>query len=311
MALKMSNMVLLAMKQTALGTPAAPVPGTNAILCRGLTPQVIKGKFVERNLIRGAKGNYGAIVAGEHRVFEFEVELAGSGAAGTAPKFAPLLLGCDFAETISAGVSAAYQPHGAEGDYITLFAYLDGMLFKLTDAKGTMSFALNAEDIPVMKFTYFGKYETPTDVTFPTGMVFTGFQKPLTVGNTNTATFTIAGLSLVTQSFSLDLANQAAWKDMIGRAGVRSPDRKPTASAVFEMTTVATKNWAEDVRLGTEMALAIVHGTVAGNKVGITCPKLQFNAEPSLSDADRVAMLNASFAVMPSAGNDEVVLTFT
>lgn len=311
MALSMKNLVLLAMKQTALGTAAAPVPGTNAILCRGLTPQPIKGKFVERNLIRGAKGNYGAIMAGEHRQFEFEVELAGSGAAGTAPKFAPLLLGCDFAETLTASTSAAYQPHGAEGDYITLFAYLDGMLFKLTDAKGTVSFTLNAEEIPVMKFTYIGKYETPTDALFPTGIVFTGFQKPVTVGDTNTATFSIAGLDLVTQSFSLDMSNQVAWRDLINRSGVRSPDRKPTASAVFEMTKVATKNWAEDVRLGTEMALSIVHGTVAGNTVAIAAPKLQFNQEPSLSDADSVAMLNASFAVMPDAGNDEVVLTFT
>ena len=48
MSMNMSNMVLLAMKQTAKGTPAAPVPGTHAILCRGLTPQPIKGKFVER-----------------------------------------------------------------------------------------------------------------------------------------------------------------------------------------------------------------------------------------------------------------------
>ena len=311
MALSMKNLVLLAMKQTALGTAAAPVPGTNAILCRGLTPQPIKGKFVERNLIRGAKGNYGAIMAGEHRQFEFEVELSGSGAAGTAPKFAPLLLGCDFAETLTASTSAVYQPHGAEGDYITLFAYLDGMLFTLTDAKGTVSFTLNAEEIPVMKFTYIGKYEAVTDVEFPSGSVFTGFQKPLTVGDTNTATFTIAGLDLVTKSFSLDLANKVSWRDLINHAGVRSPDRMPTASAVFEMTKVATKNWAEDVRLGTVMALAIVHGTTAGNKVGITAPKLQFNQEPSLSDDDSVAMLNASFAVMPDAGNDELVLSFT
>lgn len=311
MSLNMKNMTLLAMKQTALGTPAAPVPGTNAILCRGLTPQPIKGKFVDRNLIRGAKGNYGAIVAGEHRVFEFEVELAGSGAAGTAPKFAPLLLGCDFAETLTASVSAVYQPHGVAGDYLTLFAYLDGILLKLTDAKGTVSFTMNAEEIPVMKYTFIGKYEEVTDVAFPTGLVFTGFQKPLTVGDTNTATFSIAGLDLVTQSFSLDVANQTTWRDLINFAGVRSPDRKPTASAVFEMTKVATKNWAEDVRLGTEMALSIVHGTTAGNIVSIAAPKLQFNAEPSLSDTDGVAMLNASFAVMPNAGNDEVVLSFT
>lgn len=311
MPIKMSNLVLLAMKQTARGTPASPVPGTNAILCRGLTPQLIKGKFVERNLIRGAKGNYGAIVAGEHRSFEFEVELAGSGAAGTAPKFAPLLLGCGMSETLTASVSAVYQPHGAEGDYLTLFAYMDGVLFKLTDAKGSVSLALNAEDIPVMKFNFIGKYEAATDVAFPTGIAFTGFQKPLTVGATNTATFTLGGLALVTQSFSLDLANQVAWRDMINWAGVRDPDRKPTASAVFELTNVAAKNWAEDVRLGTEMALNILHGTTAGNKVGIAAPKLQFNQEPSISDQDRIAMLNASFAVMPNAGNDELVLTFT
>ena len=158
MSMSMKNMVLLAMKQTALGTPAAPVPGTNAILCRGLTPQPLKGKFVERNLIRGAKGNFGALVAGVHRQMEFEVELAGSGAAGTAPKFAPLLLGCDMAETLTASVSSAYQPHGVAGDYLTLFCYVDGILLKMTDAKGTMSLSLNAEEIPVMKFTYIGKY---------------------------------------------------------------------------------------------------------------------------------------------------------
>lgn len=312
MSMNMRNMVLLAMKQTALGTPAAPVPGTNAILCRGQTaPQPIKGKFVDRNLVSGSKGNQGALFASAHREIEFEVELAGAGAAGSAPKFGPLLLGCDMSETISAGVSAVYQPHGAEGDYVTLFAYMDGTLFKMTDAKGTVSIALNAEEIPVMKFKYIGTYEAVTDAAFPTGIAFTGFQKPLTVGATNTATFTLGGLALVTKSISIDLANQVEWRDWIGKKGARSPDRKATASAVFEMTNVATKNWAEDVRTGTEMALAITHGTVAGNIVQIAAPKLQFNQEPSISEADRVAMLNASFAVMPNAGNDEVVLTFT
>lgn len=311
MSLNMSNIVLLAMKQTARGTPAAPVPGTHAILCRGLTPQPIKGKFVERNLLRGSKGNQGAIFASEHRTMEFEVELAGSGAAGTAPKFAPLLLGCDLSETLTPATSAVYQPHGVDGDYLTLFAYMDGILFKMTDAKGSVSISLNAEEIPVMKFNYIGKYAAVEDAVFPPGIAFTGFQKPLTVGDTNTATFTIAGLDLVTKSFSIDLANQLQWRDFINQAGVISPDRKPSASAVFEMTKVATKNWAEDVRLGTEMPLSLVHGLIAGNIVGITAPKLQFNQEPSMADENRTAMLNANFAVMPDLGNDELVLSFT
>ena len=43
----------------------------------------------------------------------------------------------------------------------------------------------------------------------------------------------------------------------------------------------------------------------------IEAPKLQFNQEPSLNDDDKTAMLSANFAVMPDAGNDELVLTFT
>lgn len=310
MSLNMSNMVLLAMKQTAKGTPAAPTPGSNAILCRGLTPQPIKGKFVERNLLSGSKGNQGALFASGHRVFEFEVELAGSGAAGTAPKFAPLLLGCDMAETITAATSAVYQPHGDEGDYLTLFAYMDGILFKMSDAKGTWSLSMNAEEIPALKFTYIGKYHPVEDAVFPSGISFTGFQQPLTVGDDNTGTFSLDGLDLATKSFTLDLANQVAWRDLINQSGVRSPDRKATASAVFEMTKVATKDWASHVVTGTVMPLEIVHGLVPGNIVGISLPKLQFNQEPSLSDLDKTAMLNANFAVRPDAGNDEVVLTF-
>lgn len=310
MSLNMSNMVLLAKKQTAKGTPATLTAADNAILCRGLTPQPIKGKFVQRNLLRGSKGNQGALFASGHRVFEFEVELAGSGAAGTAPKFAPLLLGCDMAETVTAGTSVIYQPHGDEGDYLTLFAYMDGILFKMSDAKGSWSLSMNAEEIPAFKFTYIGKYHPVEDAVFPPGISFAGFQQPLTVGDANTATFSLAGLDLATKSFNLDLANQVAWRDLINQSGVRSPDRQSTASAVFEMTKVATKDWAANVVEGTVMPLEIVHGLVPGNIVGISLPKLQFNQEPSLSDLDKTAMLNGNFAVMPDAGNDEVVLTF-
>lgn len=309
MGLSMKTMALLAIAQSAKGTPGTPVPGTNAILCRGLVPTPIKGNFVDRNLIRGAKGNYGGIFAGEYRQFEFEVELAGAGAAGTVPKYGPLLKGCALSETVSAGVSVTYQPVATVGSYMTLFAYIEGSLIKLTDALGTVSFTLNAGEIPMMKYSFIGKYEAMTEPGAPSGLVYTGFTKPVVVGDTNTAVFTLSALNLVVQSFGLDLANTVVWKDLINDAGARNYDRKPTASAVFELGTVTEKNWAESVRTGEEMALAITHGLTAGNIVQIACPKLQFSAEPSISDADSTAMLSGSFAVMPNAGNDEMVLT--
>ncbi len=305
----MKSMVLLAVAQTAKGTAGTPVPGTHAILCKGLVPTPIKGQFVERNLITGSEGNQGGIFTGEHRQFEFEVELAGSGAAGTAPKYGPLLTGCAMNETITVSTSVVYQPVKGVGKYMTLAIFLEGVQFLMTDALGTVRFELNAAQIPVMKFTFIGKYSAPTDAGVPAGVVFTGFQKPLVVGDTNTDVFTLGGLNLVVESFGLDLANQVAWRELIGDSGARKTDRKATASAVFEMTDVATRNWAESVRTGAEMALAITHGLTAGNIVQLACPKLEFNAEPSISDGQGTAMLNGSFAVKPNTGNDEVVLT--
>lgn len=309
MGLSMKNLALLAMTQTAKGTPASPVPGTHAILCKAFSPVPIKGTFVDRNLVQGAKGNYGKLFGGEYRTLEIEVELAGSGAAGTAPKYAPLLKGCAMNETLTATVSAVYQPVAGVGSYLTLDAFMEGVRFRMTDALGTVSFALNAAQIPVMKFSFTGQYVAMTDAGAPTGLVYTGFVKPLLVGGANTSAFTLAGLNLVTDQFGLDLANQVSWKNLINDSGARNDDRKPTASATFEMTTVATKNWAASVQTGEEMALAITHGTQAGNIVQIACPKLAFASEPSLSDSNGTAMMQASFDVKPNAGNDELVLT--
>ena len=108
----------------------------------------------------------------------------------------------------------------------------------------------------------------------------------------------------------MDLANQLAWKNWIGDGGARSPDRKPTASAVFELPTVALQNWGEALRLGTELALVLEHGTVAGNICRLAAPKLQLSAKPTISDDGGTAVISCAFAVKPNAGNDELVETF-
>ncbi len=308
----MKKLVLLAVAQSAKGTPGTPTPGANAMLVNGFTPSPIDGKFVERKIIRGAKGNYGGLFAGENCALEFEVEWAGSGAAGTAPKFALLNMACGMAETLTASTSAVYQVAAAVAAtaYLTFYAYLDGVMFKITDAIGTKSWTVNSEEIPVQKFSFIGKYWPMTDVAFPTGISFTGFTDPLTVGAVNTPIFTLGGNSLVTKSFGMDLGNQLAWKNWIGEAGAKSPDRKPTASAVFELPTVALQNWGEALRLGTELALVLEHGTVAGNICRLAAPKLQLSAKPTISDDGGTALISCSFAVKPNAGNDELVETF-
>lgn len=308
MAKSMKNMVLLAKQEVTVGVDPVPTPAANTILCRGFTPQMISAEFVERNNIRGYKGNFGQLAVGVHREFEIEVELAGAGAAGTAPKWAPLLMACGFSETLVASTTASYAPITTGDTTVTLYGYLDGLLFKMSAAKGTVSFDFTSKAIPVAKFKFIGEYVAATDTAFPTGMVISGFQKPLTVGRVNTPTFTMHGLAAVVQSLTFDVANNVTYRDLIGASGAYSSDRKPSGSVTMELPTVAAANWGEIARLGTEAALQLVHGTVAGNIIQVDMPKTQITSAPTISNDNEIAMLQLGFSINPNAGNDELII---
>ncbi|CAM8626951.1 Phage tail tube protein-like [Comamonadaceae bacterium] len=309
MPMSMKNMLLLVKQEVTFNVDPVPTAAANAILARGMTPKPISAEMVDRPLIRGFKGNSSKLAVGVHREFEFEVELAGAGAAGTAPKWAPLLMACDFSQTLTAGVSAAYQPVSNGGSSVTIYGYLDGLLFKLTGGKGTVSFDTNAKAIPVMKFKFFGEYSPQTDTILPSGAVFTGFQKPLTVGKVNTPTFSIFGQSGVCSALSFDVANALSWRENIGAAYANSADRAISGSATIELPSTATLNLGELLRNATEGPLQLVHGTVPGNIVQFDAPKVQLTSDPTISDDTSVAMAGLSFSLNPNTGNDELVLT--
>jgi hypothetical protein len=311
MGKSMRTMLLLAKAQTAIDVDATPTAAANAILCKGLMPSPITGDFVSRDLILPYKGSFGSLAARTHRKFEFEVELAGAGAAGTAPKYGPLLKACGFSETTNAGVSVVYAPVSSGEPWVTLDGYLDGVRFKMINAKGTVSFGMNARNIPTMKFTFLGDYQAMADLAFPTGIDFTGFIQPKIVGKANTSTFTFMAQSLVVDSFGVDVANALSYRELIGFAGAISPNRTPNGTMLCELPAVATLNFGDVAKLGTTGAVQVIHGTTAGNIAQVDMPKVQVNGEPSLQNQDDIAMLSVPFSVQPSAstGNDEITLT--
>lgn len=310
MGKSMKKMLLLAKNQTGKGVDATPTAALNAILCSAVNVQPMNAEFVGRNLIRPTKGSAGKLVAGVHAGIDFEVELAGSGTPGTAPKFAPLLKSCYFAETITAATSAAYAPVSEGDTYSSLYCYLDGIKFAILDALGTVALSLNAKGIPVMKFKFLGAYQEATDAAFPTGVDYSGFKQPRTVGKVNTPTFTIGGVASKSQSFEFDMANELNWRELIGDNGVQSPDRMPTLRTKLELGTIAARNWWALAEAGTEQAIQLVHGTAPGNIFQFDAPKAQITAAPAISNDQNNAMVDVSFDLNPNAGDDEVVLTF-
>lgn len=307
MAKSMKQMLLLAKAQTAAGDPAEPTASANAILCRALAPEPITAEQVSRDLIRPYKGNSGKLVSGEHRKLTCEVELAGGGTAGEAPAWGPLLLACGFSETITAGTDVQYALVGEGEPLLTLHGWLDGTLFKLTDAKGTVSFELNPKAIPVLKFEFIGAYSKPEEGAMPAGVDYSAFMQPKVVGKTNTPTLSIFGHSACTSAFSINLANQLAWRELINCAGAVSPDRQPTGSITMEFPKATTKDWTEIVRSGERGAANIVHGVDPGNIIELQMPNIQ-PGPFTLQDDAGVAMMTMPFDLVPVLGNDELTV---
>ena len=302
--------IVLAKIESVYGTDSVPVAGTDDILVRASTPRPLQAQFVDRALIRPYLGRSEQLPAAVSAELEIEVELAGGGAAGTAPRWGTLLRGCGFSQTINAAVSTVYAPISTAFESLSIRVNQDGVLHNLTGARGSVRLALTALQVPVLRFRFVGIYNTITDAAQGTP-TFTGWQKPLPVNRVNTPSFSLHAYAGVLQSLELDLANQIVFRSLVGFEGVLLTDRQPGGSISMEATTVAAKDWWTSIRSATTGALALTHGTAAGNTVALAAPNVQI-LEPSYADSDGVVMLNGNLAMIPgAAGNNELSITVT
>ena len=307
MSLLQRKRTILAKIETTYGTDPTPTGAANAILIRNLniTPQ--ETDLVSRDLVRPYFGNFQQLPAAIHASVDFEVEIAGSGAAGTAPAYGPLLRACALSETISAGVSVVYAPVSAAMESVTIYFNVDGVLHKMTGARGTVAIDLTVKALPVYKFKFTGLYGAVADAAAPTP-TYTAFQLPLPVNNANTSAFSLHGYAGVLSQFSLDMAATPVFRSLVGGEAVLITDRKPAGQVTIEAVPVGTKDFWTIAQNGTSGALSITHGTVAGNKVTIAAPAVQLT-KPMYQDMDGVAMLQMGLIVNPSSGNDEFSIT--
>jgi hypothetical protein len=311
MALLTRKRTILSKIEATYGTDPVPTGAANAILVSSITVTPMETTLVSRDLIRQYLGNSESLAGAVYGKLEIEVELAGSGTAGTAPAFGPLLRGCAMSETISAGVSVIYAPVSGAFESVTNYFNQDGVLHKMCGSRGSWSLAFSAQDIPKLKFSFQGLYAPVVDAAPPTGVVFTAWQTPLVVNNVNTTGMTLQGFNgLVLSDLSIDVANAVTFRSLPGGSEqVLITDRKPAGSITFEATTVAQKDWWAAARSAATGPLSLTHGTVAGNKVKVDAPKAQIT-QPNYSDKDGITMIQASLVLVPNAGNDELTLTF-
>lgn len=309
MSLKTNKKILLAEIESVYGTDPTPTGASNAMLVRNLNVTPLNSEIVQRDLIRGYFGNSDSLLAMYEVQVEFEIELQASGTAGTAPAWGPVLKACGFGETINAGVSVVYAPISSSIASVTFYYNIDGVLHRVTGARGNVEIGMNVKQIPVLKFTFTGLYNTPTDTSAPVAD-FSAFKTPKIVNTANTPTFSLHSYSGYLEQMTLNMANDIQHRVLVGFEEVIISDRKPTGTFVIEAPTMTAKNFFDIAKNGTTGAMQIVHGSGAGYIVTIDAPKVSIQ-NPSYSDLQGVQMLNIPFVPVPNSGNDEVTITLT
>lgn len=307
--LSVKRSIVLAKVETTYGTDSVPTGAANAIMVRNLRPVPLQSKQVSRDVVRAFYGNSEQLPTSEYSTIEFEVEMAGSGAAGTAPKWGPLMQACGMSETVSAGVDVKYQPVSTGFKGLSIRFNLDGRRHSMIGARGSMSIRMAIDQIPVFVFTFTGLYVAPTDAA-EASVSYTGWQVPAVVTNANTTGLSFHGYAGGLMSdLTIDLANQVEFRPVVGLASsVLITDRKPSGSITLDSDLVAAWDpWAK-IRAATLGVLSVTQGTVAGNKVKVDAPKVQM-ASVQLGDRANISTEQFGLAFVPNAGDDELVIT--
>ncbi len=142
MVLLTRKRLILAKTEATYGTDSSPA-GTDAVLVRELEITPIEADVVSRDLIRPYLGSSDQLLANTRVSITFQVELAGSGTAATAPRFSSLLKACGMAETTTAAAITGTAQAGSAGS-ITLAAassatddIFNGMIITITGGTGS------------------------------------------------------------------------------------------------------------------------------------------------------------------------------
>jgi len=310
--LRWRNTFILAKREATYGTDAVPT-GAAAVLIRNATLSVIEGGTEDRPRMRPFLGAGEKSHVGVHRKTQFEVDLAGSGAAGTVPGYADLLRACGLAEVVTAGTSVVYTPVSDGFESVSLYFFKSGKLRKMLGSRGTVGISIAAKATPTLKFDIAGLYAPPATQA-PPAAAYTGYRNGLPVSKTNTPVFTLGGVALALKALDINLGNTVGHRDLVNRAEVAISDRAVTATATFEWPDLGDLDVEAKALPAADgspqtLALALQHGTAAGNIVEIGGPRVQLT-EPKEIEDEGIVMCQCNLTFLPTpAGNDELVLT--
>lgn len=312
MTISTREQAIYAKIESTPGTYDAPA-GSDAIEVANLKVNPAENlRWIERPIIRASlnpqQGLYGGALMG----FEFDVELKGSGTAGTAPRWGRLALGCGMQETVVAVTSVTYTPESTLTDHESLsIGYRAGGVYRTAKGcRGTVSLRMAAGEPAMLSFKLVGHINSEADASAPTATYETTRPPPF-VG----ATFTIGSFASAIAELSIDLQNNVAISpDPNGTDGygeVRVTARNTSGKVNPEAKLIATKDWIGIFRANTTQAIATgVIGGTAGNRWAVSAPAAYIR-NPPFGERDELLTHELELGFSESSGDDEIAIALT
>jgi len=306
---------ILAKIESAYKTDPTPTGASNAILVSNATINSLNAQNVPRDLVRPWLGGSEQLVGTAFKELGYDVELAGSGAAGTAPAYGPLLRACGMAETITAANRVDYLPVSSGLESVTQYAYDSGVLHKYHGSRGTVQWLLGLGERPLMRYRFLGVDGGDSAAT-PSGTAYTSWQRPQVINDTNTADVTLGctysagslagGTVYASRGLEVDLGNMVVHTPLLGAEEIDITQREVTGRVQFDLTAAQEVSFMATVKANTTQSLGLVHGTTAGNIVGIFMPAVQL-LNPTKQEINGRRLIGFDFRAVPgSSGNDEL-----
>lgn len=308
---------ILAKVETTYGTDSVPTGAANAILVSNASFSLAYNNTT-RDFIRPYLGGGGQLVGTRFVECGFEVELANSGTAGTAPAWAPLLRACGMAESVLATPARVeYTPVSATFTSLTIYYHLDGVLRKATGCMGNVEIMLNEGAAPMLRFTFSGLDGGRTAVADP-NVTLTAFRTPQVVSDVNSGDINLgctysagalaSGTVYPSRGLSVNLNNTVSRKALLGGQAVQISNRDVQGQTQLDLTAAQEVSFLTDINANTNTTLGFTHSTGAGVGIILHAPQVQ-RVDPSDTEYEGDVHMAQNLRFTPTtAGNDELRL---
>lgn len=305
--------LVLAAREATYATAPALTPAANALEVFGYNPEPVIYDERTRSIERGMPGARPALMTRGRQRHQFSFELRGSGTNNLPASWGNVWLGAAMFGAPAVAADEVAYPLISDGDgaSVAMFGFRDKMRMTPTGMRGNLVFNFEEGNFPYATADLLGLLPALPTEAAPGTPTFPDEPAPLEVNSENTA-FTLGGYALKLRSFTLDLGMKTEYRSLVGQKTVtfgsdQSGDRRQIGGRIVgELPDLSAKNYFTDIAVQTDLEMMLVHGPAA-NQVELSSATLNLRT-PSIGVEQGRLMLQADYALVPSAANNELTL---